>query len=268
MFKILRLFKEEKSKVKASEVESLNQKSCPILHQANINSSDKENLTPLHYAIINGNYIATTRLIEGKADVNAADKYKCTPIHFAIKNMHFSMVKLLIEAQADICYKDLYGLTPFHKALAFCSGASKIALLIVENRAILFEKAYHNNYHIQLLLRSEIYSEEDKKGVIICEFKHQFYSALQKLTPLLIQSLQIIFDYCLDDRVSPRELAEIYKSFLLGDKATQLSIKFAPFSSGKKISHAKVFEGTVLDDLTSTIEQDAVKLFGDDSELT
>jgi len=55
-------------------------------------------------------------LIEHGADVSAKDKEQSTPLHWALKLSHADLAKLLIEHVADISAKDEYGHTPLQWA--------------------------------------------------------------------------------------------------------------------------------------------------------
>jgi ankyrin repeat protein len=50
---------------------------------ADINASDGEGRTPLHFACGYGEMTCAEMLCDNKADVNAVDKNKNTPLHYA-----------------------------------------------------------------------------------------------------------------------------------------------------------------------------------------
>jgi ankyrin repeat protein len=52
--------------------------------------------------------------VEKGADVNARDKNDGTPLHYAVARGHLSVVEFLIEKGADLNARNRYGKTPLN----------------------------------------------------------------------------------------------------------------------------------------------------------
>eukprot|EP00043_Microstomoeca_roanoka_P015864 m.159404 g.159404 ORF g.159404 m.159404 type:complete len:126 (-) comp16347_c2_seq8:861-1238(-) len=77
-----------------------------IARGADVNCSDCDNNTPLHWASRNGHLDVARLLIERGADVMTENECNEMPLHFASRNGHLDVVRLLIERGADILAKD------------------------------------------------------------------------------------------------------------------------------------------------------------------
>ncbi len=86
--------------------------------QADVNAADKEGLTPLHEAVIQGNLEMMDYLIEHGANVNCQDKQKRTPLHYAVK-LPIGITSRLLARGADFTLTDKDGLTPLQLAEKF-----------------------------------------------------------------------------------------------------------------------------------------------------
>ena len=67
----------------------------------NVNESDNEDLTPLHYAAHNGWSDLADTLLNFGADANARDLYGYTPLMVATRNGTTPVVRLLLKRGAD-----------------------------------------------------------------------------------------------------------------------------------------------------------------------
>ncbi|CAD6227550.1 GSCOCG00001233001-RA-CDS [Cotesia congregata] len=98
-----------------------------------------ENVTSLHWAVANNNYLVAEYLINHGSDVNTVCHYPpreffntcCSPLHVAVKNQNKEMVELLLRNNADVnvkancdkttpCYvpvRDYFNRTPLHIAV-------------------------------------------------------------------------------------------------------------------------------------------------------
>jgi hypothetical protein len=83
---------------------------------ADINVRDKENRTPLHWAVVAGHDLTVRTLIELSADKDARDKSNRTPLHWAVVAGHDLTVRTLIELGADKEARDTFDQTPLHLA--------------------------------------------------------------------------------------------------------------------------------------------------------
>lgn len=84
---------------------------------AKVDSSDINNVTPLHVAAELGDvFIVETLLVDGGAFVNIIDNVGETPLFYALRNKHIEVVKKLVENKANLFAKNDEGETP----LEFC----------------------------------------------------------------------------------------------------------------------------------------------------
>jgi len=81
---------------------------------AEVNTVDeRNNFTPLHWAVNVRNAGMTELLLEHGADVNARSKNLSTPLHWAvILQKDIEIAKLMLDHGADIHARDEIGLTP------------------------------------------------------------------------------------------------------------------------------------------------------------
>lgn len=99
------------------------------LSDFNINLSDSNGVTALHYGARYGQDEFCKILILNKADVNCADKKGQTPLHLAALNNKTVVIRLLLDNGANINAIDLAGNTPLHDASEMGNiGATKILL--------------------------------------------------------------------------------------------------------------------------------------------
>ncbi|XP_047529275.1 ankyrin repeat domain-containing protein 27-like [Vanessa atalanta] len=106
---------------------------CKKTHQAvsdyDINFSDTNGLTALHFAARYGLDELCKILILNKANINICNKKGQTPLHLAALNNKTVVIRLLLDNGADINAIDFSGNTPLHDASEVGNiGASKILL--------------------------------------------------------------------------------------------------------------------------------------------
>ncbi|ACE05769.1 hypothetical protein Aasi_0340 [Candidatus Amoebophilus asiaticus 5a2] len=105
---------------------------------ANINTRDKEGLTPLHWIAGRGNLEMLTLLLNASGiDINAKDKYGYTPLHRALSRNLIDVVILLIKSGANINTRDKEGLTPLHCAVH--KGYIEIVKLLLKHGAAVYD---------------------------------------------------------------------------------------------------------------------------------
>jgi ankyrin repeat protein len=83
-----------------------------------INTKDKDGLTLLHVAVVQGHMDVAELLIAKGADVNARDEIGDTPLHKATIYRHKDVAELLIAKGADVNAKANNGGTPLDYAEA------------------------------------------------------------------------------------------------------------------------------------------------------
>lgn len=86
---------------------------------ADVNATDNEGSTVLHWAVYNYNYDAAKLLLENGADPNTMDIYDTTPLMSAVYSDDPEFVKLLLENGADPSYEDSAGSTAYDYALEY-----------------------------------------------------------------------------------------------------------------------------------------------------
>ena len=85
----------------------------------------------LHRAVIGGNERGTEVLVAAGADINASDNDGYTPLHYAAGKGHSAIADLLIRCGADIAAQDnSFGTTPLHYAAMF--GRTDLCKILFE----------------------------------------------------------------------------------------------------------------------------------------
>lgn len=84
---------------------------------ADVNSKNKEGLTPLHVAAVRGQEAVVKLLIEQDADINTKTEDGQTLLHHVAREGHVNIVKLLIESGSDLSAKDNARRTPLNCAM-------------------------------------------------------------------------------------------------------------------------------------------------------
>ncbi|OBC02711.1 ankyrin repeat domain-containing protein [Gordonia sp. 852002-50395_SCH5434458] len=79
-----------------------------------IDTRDRLDRTPLHYAAVDGDLKELKKLIAAGADVNAREARDWTPLHFAAESLHPEVVEALIAAGAEVDAQNDRGETPLH----------------------------------------------------------------------------------------------------------------------------------------------------------
>lgn len=83
-----------------------------------IDTPSLQGKTPLHIAIENGHFVATSVLIAAKADLNLPDRDGNTPLLLAVASKDLSVVTLLLQAGAEVGPRNKAGQTALALALA------------------------------------------------------------------------------------------------------------------------------------------------------
>jgi ankyrin repeat protein len=108
-----------------------------IEHNANVNSKDRQGLTPLHMASLCEGHSGIVRmLIEHNANVDAKDKWGNTPLHCAISFRHLDSARILLEHNANVNVRDSpRRFTAWHKLSALSKKYSKRSRSLLEQSA-------------------------------------------------------------------------------------------------------------------------------------
>eukprot|EP00826_Nyctotherus_ovalis_P048485 TRINITY_DN571_c0_g2_i4.p1 TRINITY_DN571_c0_g2~~TRINITY_DN571_c0_g2_i4.p1 ORF type:complete len:752 (+),score=107.88 TRINITY_DN571_c0_g2_i4:334-2589(+) len=90
----------------------------------NVNFKGLDGFTPLHYAVAEGQLLASQFLIENGAEVNSVSDSLRTPLHIACSRNSIDLMKLLADAGANVNVQDNDGDTPLHvlSELGFTEG--------------------------------------------------------------------------------------------------------------------------------------------------
>ena len=72
-----------------------------LKYHAEVNATDFEGDTPLHYAVMNNNLDAVTYLIDNGANVNVKNKDSITPLHIAVQQKNYDITGQLLHNDAD-----------------------------------------------------------------------------------------------------------------------------------------------------------------------
>ena len=99
-------------------------------------TSDRPDVTELHFAAQAGDVEAIVRLVAAGADVNARDEHGNTPLKYASCEP-VPAVRKLIELGADVNLGDDRGFTPLHGAAAhgFYAEAAEMAEALIARGA-------------------------------------------------------------------------------------------------------------------------------------
>ncbi len=100
---------------------------------ADVNAVDEDGETPLYLAAYWGKTAAATVLLVHGADINKPDEDGETPLHWAVNQGHAGVVSLLIKHKAAIDAVNEDGETPLHWAAK--NGNAEMARLLIENGA-------------------------------------------------------------------------------------------------------------------------------------
>jgi len=88
-----------------------------ISHGANVNCTNDQRFTPLHYAVSTGQPLLTKCLLENGAKVNQRNLYNEIPLHHACARADTTIAKILLENKSKINEVSRFG-TPLHYVCA------------------------------------------------------------------------------------------------------------------------------------------------------
>lgn len=101
--------------------------SSQIGKEANIHAKDKD--SQAHLVVVHGKAGAVEILVNSEANIDTKDKDNKTPLHLAAKYGYIDIVKILINKKVDIEAGDRSGQTPLHFSARY-GNAGTIEVLI------------------------------------------------------------------------------------------------------------------------------------------
>lgn len=87
-------------------------------HGADVNSESSYG-TPLMAAVVKGFYEISERILTFKANVNASDQNGTTALHYAVMYKNYDLTKLLVSYKANPLIKDDRGVSPLDYATMY-----------------------------------------------------------------------------------------------------------------------------------------------------
>jgi len=97
-------------------------------------SLDRRGYTPLHHAVLEGDFDKAKKLLDDGFNVDSQDKAGRTPLMLgSMMRDRYEIVELLLQRGGNANAKDSEGLTPLHFATR--SGQGGVRQLLIENGA-------------------------------------------------------------------------------------------------------------------------------------
>jgi len=96
-----------------------------IEHKADLNRTERDKKTPLHYAVENDQLSSIIYLLNHQANPNIQDRDGRTPLHYAIQNKQYAIAEQLLKHQANPNIQDRDGKTPIFY-VGKCSSLGKL----------------------------------------------------------------------------------------------------------------------------------------------
>jgi len=205
---------------------------------ANPNLSDNENITPLHYAAMNGYENIVKLLLQNGANPNLSHNENIAPLHWAILKGYLNIAKLLLEAGADPNETTKSGLTSLH--IASQKGNMEIIKRLLESDKIdpnkLDAGGYSPLHHalfymkistVKFLLKSNKFDLHVPKELTL--FKVMFDIVILLVTEVIIKNIYKVvksvydtlpefYNYSLDIQLENQaENSNLVEDNLIGD---------------------------------------------------
>ncbi|WP_265027666.1 ankyrin repeat domain-containing protein [Wolbachia endosymbiont (group B) of Chorthippus parallelus] len=116
-----------------------------FVNEIDVNYSDLNNWTPLHYAARNGYTKVAEFLVEKKANINARTDSREKPLHIAAKNGHKDIVEFFIDQQElSVNEQGENKWTPLHYAAA--SNSLNVVQYLIEEKEATIDSKDRNNW--------------------------------------------------------------------------------------------------------------------------
>lgn len=97
--------------------------------EIDINLSDKNGLSPLHWAVINNNGELLNLLLSHGADINVQEIDGWTPLHLALKSSPKEIIAILLKYNAKTNIRNSYGQTAVHFVAIYVHNKEILNLL-------------------------------------------------------------------------------------------------------------------------------------------
>ncbi|KAF2879739.1 hypothetical protein ILUMI_26435, partial [Ignelater luminosus] len=104
-----------------------------LSNDAVTNATDLYGVTPLHCSIIGGNFSAFCKLL-CNASINTRDRSELTPLHYAVAYKRLRMIDMLLSKGADMNSESVFGATPLYtegrrRRLVFSFSSTRCKIL-------------------------------------------------------------------------------------------------------------------------------------------
>eukprot|EP01124_Arcella_intermedia_P032087 TRINITY_DN7415_c0_g1_i1.p1 TRINITY_DN7415_c0_g1~~TRINITY_DN7415_c0_g1_i1.p1 ORF type:complete len:1494 (+),score=364.09 TRINITY_DN7415_c0_g1_i1:414-4484(+) len=110
-----------------------------LFSNADVEAQDQNGETPLHYAILQEDKEVVELLLQ-KSNINSLNKDKVSPLHLACQTGNTEIVGLLISKNGNIRAQDNNLFTPLHYAVQY--GSSSIVELLISSKADIQSNQY------------------------------------------------------------------------------------------------------------------------------
>lgn len=127
-----------------------------------VNIVDKDNMTPLHFAVQSRNLLQAKILISAGGNVDLKNSVGRTPLHLGVIDVDENICKLLLNSGSCTSTLDEYGISPLHYAVKMLN--IKIAVILLETDSNIGDHSKLINLAIQtkskellqILLKAEL----------------------------------------------------------------------------------------------------------------
>ncbi|WP_252320928.1 ankyrin repeat domain-containing protein [Spiroplasma endosymbiont of Lariophagus distinguendus] len=105
---------------------------------ADVNIQNKDNFTPLHYAVISRDKEIVKLFLENNANPNIQDKYGITPLNWTVMySINLDIIKILIKHGANPNIQDNHPISPLYR--------------IIETDCKMLDNPYVGNYYFDVI---------------------------------------------------------------------------------------------------------------------
>ncbi|KAL6065337.1 Calpain large subunit, domain iii domain containing protein [Balamuthia mandrillaris] len=140
-FQLLNKQKQQSNLLRAASIGNIGALKKSIAKGGEVNLRDKDGISALTFAAMNGHYECVNLLLAKGADMNSMDSEGYNSVMRAAIGGHATTLKLLLENGGDIRARDPKGFTPFIYAAE--SGSLECVNVLLEHGANVNESAYN-----------------------------------------------------------------------------------------------------------------------------